>query len=276
MALINITMRSSALSGNTSVNVCFPEMTGMDKMRKKPYQYQPGVKYQVLWLLHGGGGDASDWIRKTSVERYANDTKLMVVCPSAYSSLYADMFYGDKYYTYITEELPQLIRYMFPVSEKPEDNFVAGLSMGGYGAMKWAINKPEMFAYAASFSGAIDMPNILKQNHLRDGVLDRDVMIPFGSVERVEHTFQDVLYMAEKNVAEGKKLPKIYLTCGSEDFCMPFHRNAKAVFERLGADLTWDERPGAHTWDFWDAAVKRYIDMLPLKREPIFDGGEGI
>lgn len=270
-----MTINSVALGGSTTVSVCFPEMSGMDKHMGKTYQYDPNVKYQTLWLLHGGGGDSSDWVRKTSIERYANEAKMIVVCPSAYNSFYSDMHYGDKYYTYITEELPKMIRFMFPVSEKREDNFVAGLSMGGYGALKWAMNKPEMFAYAGSFSGAVDMPNILKQNHLHDGVLDKVMVMAFESVEKVEKTHQDALYMAEKNVADGKELPKIYLTCGTEDFCYKFNVNAKEVFTRLGVDLTWDERPGGHTWDYWDAAVKRYIDLLPLKREPIYNTKEG-
>ncbi len=273
MALISITMNSAALSMNTTVRVCFPEMTGMD--RGKPYPYDPNVRYQTLWLLHGGGGDSSDWVRKTNIERYANEAKLIVVCPSSYNSLYSDMHYGDKYYTYITEELPRMMKYFFPISDKREDNFVAGLSMGGYGALKWAMNRPEMFAYAGSFSGAVDMTNILKENHLHDGVLDRNFLIAFGSVDKVENTYQDVLYMANKNVAEGKLLPKFYLTCGTEDFCYKFNVNARNVFNELGIDYTWDERPGNHTWDYWDAAVQRYINLLPLTREPIFTAEEG-
>ncbi len=251
MALISMTLNSSTLRMNTTVKVCFPEKSRGSKS-----------KLQTLWLLHGGGGDSSDWVRKTSIERYANDANLVVVCPSAYNSLYSDMYYGDKYYTYITEELPNLMRYMLPISDKREDNFVAGLSMGGYGALKWAMNKPEMFAYAGSFSGAVDMPNILKKNHLHDGILDRDFLIAFGAVENVEKTNQDVLDMAKKNVANGTLLPKIYLTCGTEDFCYDFNINAKNLFTELGVDFTWDERPGNHTWEYWDAAVQRFIKIL--------------
>lgn len=270
MALINLQMFSRTLGMNVTVNVCFPEMSGFELMMGKPYAYQPEVTYQTLWLFHGGGGDASDWIRKTSIERYANDNKLIVICPSAYNSFYADMEHGGKYYTYLTEELPQTMKFLLPISDKREDNFVAGLSMGGYGALKWAMNRPDLFSHVGSFSGAVDMPNILKKNHLHDGVLDRDLLLAFGTVERVEHTSEDALYMAEQNMKNGVEMPRIYLTCGTEDFTYSFNAHAKEVFEEIGADLTWDERPGGHTWDYWDKAVVRYLEWLPLKKAPIF------
>ena len=270
MALMNMQLRSASLNMNTTVNVCFPEMTGFEKMKGQPYQYQPGVTYQTLWLFHGGGGDASDWIRKTSVERYADDNKLIVICPSTYNSFYTDMAYGERYYTWITKELPEIMHYLLPISEKREDTFVAGLSMGGYGALKWAMNEPERFACVGRFSGAVDMPNILKENHLHDGVLDRDLRIVFDTVERAEHTQEDALYMAEQDVKAGKTLPKVYLTCGTEDFTWRFNVHARDVFRNLGIDLTWDERPGNHNWDFWDKAIVRYLEWLPLRKTPIY------
>ncbi len=274
MALFELNLRSNALNTNTSVWVCFPEQTGMDKMRGLPEQYRPGVRYQTLWLLHGGGGDASNWPRYTSIERYANEHKLMVICPSAYLSLYADMAHGEAYYTWITEELPQVLQWMLPISPRREDNFVAGLSMGGYGALKWAVNCPERFSHAGSFSGAVDMPNILRRNHMRDGVIvDEHFVLAFGSLDRVEQTDGDVIWKAKQQKAAGVGLPALYVTCGTEDFTWDFNVHLRDEFRAAGIDLTWDERPGAHTWAYWDAAVQRFIDWLPLKNAPVIEEG---
>ena len=76
--------------------------------------------------------------------------------------------------------------------------------------------------------------------------------------------------MAEQDIKAGKELPKLYLTCGTEDFTWRFNTHARDVFQELGADLTWDERPGNHTWDFWDQAIVRYLEWLPLRKAPIF------
>ena len=129
MAIIDLTIRSSVLGLNTSVTVCFPENNGSDIRAGKPYRYTPGVKYQVLWLLTGGGGDSSEWVRFTNIERYAADKNLIVITPATFLSLYTDMYYGGKYFTYLTEELPQIMSWMLPISDKREDNFVAGFSM---------------------------------------------------------------------------------------------------------------------------------------------------
>ena len=274
MALIELTMRSNALNTNTTVCVCFPEETGADRMRMLPKQYRDGVRYQTLWLLHGGGGDATNWPRYTSIERYANEHKLMVVCPSAYQSSYMDMYYGDAYETWIMKELPQVLQWMLPISPRREDNFVAGLSMGGYGALKWAVNEPERFACAGSFSGAVDMPAILRRNHLHDGALDEPMELIFGSVERVEHTHSDVIWMAQQQCAAGVQLPKFYVTVGTEDFTYDFNINLREAFAAEGLDLTWDERPGGHTWGYWDAAVQRFINWLPLRNAPVEPAGK--
>lgn len=274
MALFELNLRSNALNTNTSVWVCFPEQTGFDKMNGLPEQYQPGVKYQTLWLLHGGGGEASDWPRFSSIERYANEHKLMVICPSAGESFYTDMVHGEAYFTWITKELPQILQWMLPISPKREDNFVAGLSMGGYGAMKWAVNAPERFSHAGAFSGAVDMPNIIRRNHMRDGVLvDPRMEWAFGSVEKVDESESDVIWKGKQQKAAGVELPNFYLTCGTEDFCWDFNINLRDAFREAGIELTWDERPGAHTWSFWDAAVQRFIDWLPLKNKPVIEEG---
>lgn len=272
MALIELTLQSQTLGATTTVWVSFPEETGGDRQRFGQGLYQPGVTYQTLWLLHGGGDDCSCWFRYTNVERYANERKLIVVCPSAYLSCYADMHYGPKYYTWVTEELPQILRWMLPISPRREDNFVAGLSMGGYGALKWAFNQPERFAAVGTFCGAVDMPAIIRANHMKDGVVtDNNFVLAFGDDKAVEHNEADALYMAEQQHAAGVALPRIFCSVGSQDFTYRFNAGMRERFAAAGIDMTWDEHPGGHEWGYWDGAVLRFMDWAGLKRAPIID-----
>ena len=111
----------------------------------------------VLYLLHGLSDDDTIWLRRTSIERYAAPLGLAVVMPQVARSFYTDEAHGNRYWTFLSEELPQLARSFFHLSDRREDTFVAGLSMGGYGALKWALHRPGRFAAAASLSGALDL-----------------------------------------------------------------------------------------------------------------------
>ena len=117
--------------------------------------------YKTLFLLHGGVEDAQSWLSYINIEKYADKHNMAVVLPSVGNSFYADLVHGPAYWTFISEELPRFVHSVFPLSDKPEDNFVAGLSMGGYGALKLALNKPNQFNAAASLSGAIDIVSVL-------------------------------------------------------------------------------------------------------------------
>ena len=116
----------------------------------------------VLYLLHGLSDDETIWMRRTSIERYAAQYGLAVVMPNGARSYYADMLRGGKYWTYLSEELPKVMQSFFRISDRREDTFAAGLSMGGYGAMKLALHCPERFAAAASLSGALSPEHLLE------------------------------------------------------------------------------------------------------------------
>ena len=152
MALVTFEFESQYLGNNHTVGVILP-----DKPRNLTPQefYGSGKKYKVLWLLHGTFGDYSDWIRKSMIELYACERDLIVVMPSAMNSNYANwpsFGMGFQMYDYIFEELMPLIYNWFPASDKREDNFVAGLSMGGRGTCVLALNHPEKFAGACVLS----------------------------------------------------------------------------------------------------------------------------
>lgn len=165
MALMRCEFDSEALGMSTSMTVILPQP---DPARPEPADAGP----PVLYLLHGLSDDDTAWTRQTSVERYVSALGLAVVMPQAGRSFYADEKHGNRYWTFLTEELPRVCRSFFRLSDRREDTFVAGLSMGGYGAVKWALRQPERFAAAASLSGAL---NVAHRRYAPDRPLDPDV-----------------------------------------------------------------------------------------------------
>ena len=152
MALLRCDFRSDVLQLSTSMSVILPAGTA------------PAAGHPTLWLLHGMSDDHTAWTRQTAVERYVADTGWAVVMPQVDRSYYADMAHGNDYWTFVSEELPVIARSMFRLSERRADNAAAGLSMGGYGAFKLALNFPDRYRAAASLSGALDPVGLIKDD----------------------------------------------------------------------------------------------------------------
>lgn len=272
MSYMRLSFYSNALQCNTDVSVIYPTVKGRgtDKRNGIPYRYCKGVTYQTLWLFHGGGGDYSDWVRNTAIERYAEEAELIVVCPSAHNSAYVDMILGQDYFTYLTEELPAYIRFLFPIAEGRENNFLAGLSMGGYGAYKWAMQHPETFACVGCFASPVDIVSETKAHHMDDLFME----VCYGSLDRLVDTKENPLYLMKKHLEEGVSLPKMYMACGYEDFNYEFSCKTRDTIRAMGIDLTWDECHATHNFEFWDDQIEKFIHWLPLLRKPILTGRE--
>jgi pimeloyl-ACP methyl ester carboxylesterase len=169
MALVHCDFFSDVLGLSTSMTVILPQSTsgqiGMSGEVSKG-------DTPVLYLLHGLSDDHTIWTRRTSIERYVAPLGLAVVMPRVDRSFYLDEAHGNRYWTFLSEELPEVVRGFFRVSRRREDTFVAGLSMGGYGAMKWALSEPHRFAAAASLSGAVDLAGLQGVDGWRPDVMD--------------------------------------------------------------------------------------------------------
>ncbi|MBP5209702.1 MAG: esterase family protein [Clostridia bacterium] len=247
MALIHLDHHSEALGMAMSATVVLPQQTtsqiGMAGRR--------GDRIPVLWLLHGLSDDHTIWERRTSVERYAAKYGIAVVMPNGHRSWYTDMHSGGKYFSYISEELPALCRSFFRgFSEEREDNYVAGLSMGGYGTLKLAMTHPERYAGAASFSGALDVAD-----HRFKTAFPALWESVFGPIDRIAGSEND-LFALVKKPEFIKNPPRLYLSCGTEDALLETNRKMKAELDRLGVPVRYREAPGNHTWEFWDAEIQ--------------------
>ena len=258
MAFIQVNLMSESLMRTVNVNVILPA----DNVPV------PGAEeYKTLYLLHGIFGSQNDWITGTNVQRWALEKNLAVVMPAGENMFYLDQedthaLYGQ----FIGRELPALMRRIFRLSPRREDTFIAGLSMGGYGALRNGLKYADQFGAIAGLSSA----------NIADGIEQRTDDAPryyagrrfaravFGPLEQVKDSDQDIAWLARNLAQSGKPLPRIYLACGVDDGLLPVNRRMRDVFREQGYDLTWEEGPGAHEWDFWNRHIKRVIDWLPL------------
>lgn len=255
MALFHVNFFSNVLGLSVAMDVILPQPAPGGQRRKQ--------KLPVLWLLHGLSDDHTIWQRRTSIERYVEPLQLAVVMPAVDRSFYTDMAQGNRYWTYISEELPALARAFFPLSAQREDNFVAGLSMGGYGAFKLALSHPSRFAAAASLSGAL-------HNFAEDAAASNDpgwtaeLTRIFGDLAKFTGGSNDIYHLAAR-VAKGKTpSPQLFQCCGTEDFLYEGNLRFKAHAEALGLPLTYTEGPGEHVWSYWDMMIQRVLEWLPL------------
>ena len=282
MAVIKFNFLSQVLGLQQNVTIIIPTFSFADLMSGRDEVYVPGMKFQTLYLLHGGAGDDSDWVNFTSVVRYADANKLAVVMPAGNNSFYTDMAHGGAYFTYVSEEIPKVCRTIFPLSDRREDNSLAGLSIGAYGAMSLAIKRPDMFSAAVCLSGAAfsveDVIARAKQEaSAEEGQPRRRIPMPrmndiFGDLSKLPGSENDIYHIAKKNVEEGKGLPKFFFACGDKDFALEGVRKAKNYLSDLGYDVFYEEVPGyGHEWDFWDLYIRKAIyEWLPIRRSAIY------
>ena len=206
----------------------------------------------VLYLLHGLSDDHTTWQRRTSIERYAAELGLTVVMPAVHRSFYADEAHGHRYWTFLSRELPRLVSSFFRVSERPEDTFVAWQSMGGYGALKWALREPSRFAAAASMSGALDVVDLARRPERAD-LYGR----VFGGVPGPD----DDLFVLLRSADTGA-LPPMHISCGTQDELLGGNKAFARAARDAGARVTVDFRPGEHEWGFWDAEIQQVLAWL--------------
>ncbi len=272
MAHFDLSFYSPSLRKNAKLVVFLPTMSADDFLLDRPVRYfEPGAKYQTLYLLHGSYGDCMDWSLFTGLERYAQDHCLAVVMPSAENSSYENMVFGEEYLNYVTKELPCFLRRLFPLSAKREDNFIAGLSMGGYGTFRCALECPENCIAAASLSGALDKATTKTSNEAHSVKMPKRYrQAVFGeSGQIVPGSDNDLRALLKKRVEEGADLPALFHTIGEDDFLREGGEAYIAYAKELGVEIKYTLHPGVHDWNFWDSYIKEVLDWLPLANDMV-------
>jgi S-formylglutathione hydrolase FrmB len=251
MALIQFTYVSGLLERAVPVQVILPA----DKLSPQG-EYLPLKKYKTLYLLNGYLGCHTDWVSGTRIQRWAEERDLAVVMPSGENSFYLDRP-GDRtaYGRWIGEELVQITRRMFPLSDKREDTFIGGLSMGGFGAMRNGLKYNDTFSRIVSLSPAL---------HLFDG----EPGPVAGLLGKKEEQWEEIVnsdvnprWLLEN--LKGEK-PGVYLACGKQDELLPGSQLFRKLLTENGYELCYTEDEGKHDWDYWDRHIKLALDWLPL------------
>lgn len=249
MATIRMTMFSDVLGMNTNITILTPK-----RPKKKPEEMP------VMFLLHGLYEDATDWAYKSQAALYADVFQMVFVCPEVQRSFYINMEYGLQYETYIQEELPAKLEEMFHFTCVREHTYVCGISMGGYGALKWALKKPEFFTGCAAFSSAVDLKQMASDNQV---VFRREITGIAGA--RMEGLDGNDLYTLVKKADESAKKLPCYLACGTQDFTYSMNVDFVKQLEELGFDITFQTGEGSHDWMYWNDALKHALNFFVSK-----------
>lgn len=249
MILTEVNFASEALSMRATLYVLLPQ--------------QPGARrtFPALYLLHGHSDDHTAWLRWTSVERYAEARGLAVVMPNVHRSYYTDMVHGGRYFTFIAEEVPALLRNIFPISPARQHTFVAGLSMGGYGAFKLALTYPNRYAAAASLSGVLDIAASATQG---DDERRANMRRIFGDPASLPNSPHDLFALAKK-AARRSVRPRLFQYCGRNDGFYADNLRFRDALQALNYPPTYHEDDGDHSWAWWDSSIQDVITWLPLE-----------
>jgi S-formylglutathione hydrolase FrmB len=202
-----------------------------------------------MFLLHGLSDDYTQWMRATSIERYVEDTPLVVVMPDGGRGFYCDAVEGYAYATAIGIELSAMIENYFPVGDAW---CAAGLSMGGYGAVRLALDHPERFRSATSLSGALGFAHLFPApSDVPDAFVTEFLRVtgpePKGGPNDLYALFERL---------EPSRRPAIRISCGTEDFLIDQNRAFHRFLESSGFAHEYEEHPGAHTWAYWDEHIQ--------------------
>ena len=257
MALLQTCFYSNTLGMQSRMNVILPEAAqGIGLSTDSTARNN----IPVLYLLHGLSDDESIWLRRTSIERYAARRQMAVIMPCGGKSFYCNTLSGDCYWDFISTELPQIVQSFFHLSPNRENTFVAGLSMGGYGALKLALSQPERFCAAASFSGALDLAEMMENNCLPSNPLTNI----FHTASEIKNSPQDVYSLLESPTALSQK-PRLYVNCGIEDIFLEANRRFVQQASSLGYSVTASETPNRdHCWELWNEQIEKALDWMGI------------
>ena len=255
MALIQVNYLSQALFRTVPLNVILP----VDRFDADTNRYlnDPKKKYKTLYLLHGLLGNYTDWVSQTRILKWAEEKNLAVVMPSGDNAFYFNSRTPwNDYGTFIGKELVEVTRRMFPLSDKREDTFIAGLSMGGFGALRNGIVYSDTYSYVAGLSAAV---------HIFEDTSEEANNGLFDNIEVASKSDKNPWVAVEDMLAKGRSIPNIYMACGTKDDLLQANVEFRDFLQMKGIAVTWDEENYGHDWDFWDSQIKKVLDWLPLE-----------
>lgn len=221
-------------------------------------------RYPVIYLLHGLTGHFDNWTEKTDIAKYASTNNIILVMPEGGDGWYTDSaaVANDKYESYIIEELLPEIDKKFRTIGIREKRAIAGLSMGGYGALKFGLKYPELFSVVGSFSGAFDAP----MRGIGGAKTWPSIMSVYGKGDSETRKANDIFARVGKIAGDDiAKLPFIYLDCGTEDFLFETNRRFADLLIEKKVPHEFRQLPGGHTWPYWEKQAGEFVELAMEK-----------
>ncbi len=281
MALVNFQYFSPVMGMQMRLEIILPEAAqGIGVAAGGAEENRP---IPALYLLHGTSDDESIWQRRTSIERYVSAKRLAVVMMTTHLGAYTNQKHGFPYFDYVAKEVPEVCARYFNLSRAREGKFVAGLSMGGYGALKIGLTLPDEFSVVGGLSAGVDrsimvpeaargFENIAELRAAKEKLSPMEYrsatqyFVNFGSAKEFLTDRENNLFLVAEDAAKsGKKLPELIIRCGSEDtLAVEANRRFKKHLDALGIANDYAEAPGIHSWEFWDEHIQTVIDRLPV------------
>jgi S-formylglutathione hydrolase FrmB len=217
-----------------------------------------GARLPIVYLLHGGGGRFQDWTNHSDVARFARD--LLLVAVQGDYSYYTDAAARprDRYETYLLDDLPADVQARFPARGERAGRALVGVSMGGYGAVKAALRRPDQYGFAGGLSAALDVTR--RPFHVRRYSQWRTFRDIFGAADSDSRRHNDPFLLA--GAADPRALPFLHLTCGANEGLLGPNRDFAALLARRGIAHQFREVPGGHDWKQWDAQLESVFASL--------------
>lgn len=262
MGLIQVDFYSKALAKVTNFQMILPNDVPPEMMIGNE-NYNRNRK--VLFLLHGYSGTSRDWLLGSLVQEMAAKYNIAMVMPSGDNSFYLDgQGSGRAYGQFVGQELVEYVRKTFGLTDKKEDTFIAGYSMGGFGAIHTGLAYSNTFGKIAALSSALIIHNIANQKEdFKDVIADYYYYsLMFGNLSRLEQSDNNPEILIRRLKEEKQEIPPIYMACGTEDFLIRENREFHEFLQKENVPVQYIESPGFHNWDFWNQYLEPAIQWM--------------
>ncbi len=256
MAVFNIKFNSGTLRRNVNLVACIPV--------DSPENFDGSKGYKTLYLLHGMHGNETDWLQKTTVSELSEKHNIAIIMPSGENSFYLNHPNRmENYSDFIGEELVEFTRRTFPLSDKREDTFIGGLSMGGYGATLNGLKYSDTFGGIIALSSAFLLSDVQNVKPGKEGGIPYEYWVDtFGEPDKVAGSEADYEHYALQLIKSKVNLPKLYIACGTEDFLIEQNREFHTYLTKIGYTHSYTESPGEHNWDFWREYIITALSVM--------------
>ncbi len=262
MATASFTFRSACLDRNADFFAILPNDVPEMWTKANPHMQRPT---KTLILLHGYTGHYMDWVYGSTIQELSGKYNLAVICPNAENSFYLDHpATGRKYASHVGRELVDYARKTFGLSDRREDTFIGGLSMGGFGSIHTALQFNHTFSKSFALSSALITHEVAQMKPGSDnGMANYEYYrLMFGDPEKLLDSDNNPETLIKKHLKAGDLMPKFYLACGTEDFLLTPNRQFRDFLAEQGADFEYHEGPGVHDMVFWNTWLEPALKWL--------------